>query len=75
MVDEYDEMEKAERRAKRILKKNNYKVQTLECCATCKKSTQGYPEEARTCDEAHQEGWTFGDVDDLGICDKYEGED
>lgn len=69
----YKEMNKAGRRAKKILKKNNYRDQSLECCATCKKSSAGYPEESRTCDEAHQEGWTFGDVDELGICDKYEG--
>lgn len=73
--DEYKEMEKAERRANRILKKNNYRCQKLKCCETCKKSSQGYPEEGRTCDLAEQPSWMFGGVSDLGICDQYEGDD
>lgn len=72
--EKYEEMNRAERRAKKILKKNNYRSQHFKRCATCKKSNQNYPEEDRTCDEAHQEGWMFGEVEDSGICDLYEGE-
>lgn len=72
MILEYIEMEKAEKKAEEILERNNYKHLKIKCCATCKKSSKEYSEEARTCDEAYQEGWVFGEVDDLGICDLFE---
>ena len=70
----YKEMERAEKRAKRILKKNNYRYVAVKCCRNCKKSDAGYPEESRTCNEAEVDGWIFNQVDELGICDLYEGD-
>ena len=69
--EEYAEMENAERRSKAILKANNYRTQELKCCGSCEHCGHGYPEEGATCSLAEQDGWTFGAVDDLNICDRW----
>lgn len=69
--EDFNEMERVKRRAKKILRSNQYRGQKVACCSTCEHVIRGYPEEELICGLAKQEGWLFGTVQDLDICDRY----
>jgi hypothetical protein len=69
--EEYEDLQKAERKAKRDKKKINYRFVEPSCCLTCKKSGRMSCEDDLECSEITHDRWAVNRVDDLGLCDKY----
>jgi predicted nucleic-acid-binding Zn-ribbon protein len=72
---EYDDMERTERKAKRLLKANHYREITLPpCCKNCKHVEVYDPDEHDDygCGLAHNDKWNVAGVSTYGLCDKYE---
>jgi hypothetical protein len=67
---DYKSIKKAEWRAKKVFKQNNYHVSKPVCCMTCKNVIRDY-EEQQECVLAKQEEWAVAGVSLLGICDQY----
>lgn len=72
-MDEYETMLKMQRKAKRIMKQNNYREQTFDCCLTCENLYQDCIESALECllVSGETKGWSVHDITELGICDKF----
>jgi hypothetical protein len=58
---EYEDLLRAKRKAKRVLKKNNYRLTKPECCTTCINSLQDSIEDERLCY-----------LINIGLCDEYQ---
>jgi len=65
-------IEQAQKAAKRFFEKNQYSVLD-RCCANCRFSRHEYEGEI-FCNlaEAGQDDWNTGDVDQYGLCDRFE---
>jgi hypothetical protein len=72
MSNDYTDFEKEERTSKRLKKKNGYEIQHLECCLTCKLSSQSPEDDLRCSKIPVGIYYIFNDVSPLGICDFYE---
>jgi predicted Zn-ribbon and HTH transcriptional regulator len=69
---EYDDLVKAQKHAKRILKANHYRIIDIPAsCQCCKYSTSDY-DSGIQCSLTDNTRWEVGDVSDFGLCDKYE---
>jgi aldehyde:ferredoxin oxidoreductase len=68
---EYDDLLKAEKKAKREKKQNMYHLTCPPCCLTCDHSSQMSIEDDLECSELYQERWAVNSVAGLGLCDKY----
>ena len=73
--EQYQDLLKAERRAKREFKLNGYRPSEACCCAACSHSYQGTVDDPRICTlVAQDDKWTYvAEVDDLGICNLFKG--
>lgn len=68
----FNEMEKAEKKALNLKKKNNYRFEEIECCMTCKNiRLRVYPEEGDECRLLSDPFWAYGEIENIYICDKY----
>lgn len=73
--EEYRKMIDAQEDAELMLKDAHFYIQKIECCLTCRQSSQSTIECPLRCDrilKAHP-GWDVGDIDPLGICEYYIG--
>ncbi len=62
----------AEKKAERILTKNNYTIQKIKSCLYCKYSEFVDFQESLTCTLLTDKDWIVDAVNNFGICDKYE---
>ena len=79
--EEYQELQRAERFAKKTFKKMNYHGQIFKGCLTCKHCYRDSIEDEWECLEVHMAmdatgkfkfQWKVATVDELDICDNYE---
>jgi predicted Zn-ribbon and HTH transcriptional regulator len=72
---EYDDLQKAERKAAKVRKQTHYHLITLPpCCKNCKNITvhDPYEHDDNGCKYSDSERWYVGAVSLYGICDNYE---
>ena len=72
-MSDYDEMEKQQKRQASDLKKNGYREQKIECCATCAYGYRATVEDELICNKVRgSDTWVTYDIEWNGICCKYE---
>lgn len=74
MDKEYEDMMKAEKRAKQNKKKFKYRFQRIKCCDTCKHSSCRGQEEPLECELINPaiDKWSVETIMPLCICNNYD---